>query len=110
MDIASYIAQFGLVGLILIDVLATRKYLVPRWALEDTIRAKDAVIAEKDKMISEKSEDIRTLKDDLSELHAMTRDEVLPALVTSNQVAAGYIIQVSGEKSTPDRPQRRRSS
>lgn len=106
--IGNYAAQFGIFGLAFLDVFVTRKLLIPKWALEDAIKAKDDTIAQRDKYLADKNEDIKELKASLAQLQNLTRDQILPALVRANQLSADYVQEITRRAYTDERPVRRK--
>lgn len=99
-DIGSYLAQYGLFGLIFIDAFITRKVLMPIWAHKDAMKAQDNVILDRDAVIKEKNTDIKELKTNLDKLQTMTRDQMLPALVRANQLSADYLAEITRRDGT----------
>ena len=96
------ILQFGLVGLLLVAVL-TKKFVVPRWTYDEGLSQKDVVIAEKDRIIADKDDDIRELKESLNALQALTREQMIPALVRANQLSAEYVAEIAHGRATGGR-------
>jgi hypothetical protein len=96
-DLGTYLQQYGLFGLIFLDAFVTRKVLMPIWAHKDAVAAKEETIHDRDKTITEKNADIRELKTSLDKLQALTRDQMLPALVRANQLSADYLAAITKE-------------
>lgn len=88
------IIQYGLIGLLLVAIL-TKKFVVPRWTYDEGLSQKDVVIAEKDRIIADKDDDIRELKESLNALQALTREQMIPALVRANQLSAEYVAEIA---------------
>lgn len=88
------ILQFGLIGLLLAAVL-TKKFVVPRWTYDEALTQKDVVIAEKDRVLADKDDDIQELKESLNSLQALTREQMIPALVRANQLSAEYVAEIA---------------
>jgi ABC-type sugar transport system ATPase subunit len=107
--VARYAAQFGIFGLVFFDVFITRKVFIPKWAKDDAEAAKDAIIAIRDEEITEKKEDIKELKASLAQLQNLTREQMLPALVRSNQLSADYLQEIT-RRATEDLAVQRRPS
>jgi hypothetical protein len=94
-DLGTYLLQYGPFGLIFLDAFITRKVLMPIWAHKDAMKAKDNVVRDRDKTILEKNTDIKELKTSLDKLQALTRDQMLPALVRANQLSADYLAEIT---------------
>lgn len=105
-----YLAQYGIFGAAFFDLLVTRKLLVPKWDKTDAVDAQTAVCDVKQQTIDEKNEDIKALKLSLDQLQALTRDQMLPALVRANQLSADYLQLITRRSYEDDiREQKRRS-
>lgn len=110
--IAKYAVQFGMFGLVFFDVFVTRKFFIPKWSKDEAITGKDELIALRDEVIAEKNADIAELKTSLAKLQDITRDQILPALVRSNQLSADYVQEITHRAypgPPPERPVTRRA-
>lgn len=95
-DITQFL-QFGLLGLIFACVVA-KKFLVPEWTLRQTQENKDQELKLKDERIAALESDKDELKESLASLQALTRDQIIPALVRSNQLSADYVSELAAQK------------
>lgn len=93
------IIQYGLIGLLLVAIL-TKKFVVPRWTYDESLAQKDVVLAEKDRIIADKDDDIQELKESLNALQALTREQMIPALVRANQLSAEYVSEIAQGRSS----------
>lgn len=99
-DITQFL-QFGLLGLIFAMVLV-KKFLVPEWTLKSQQDAHEAALAAKDERISSLEADKAELKESLAQLQGLTRDQIIPALVRSNQLSADYVQELANQKRRGD--------
>jgi hypothetical protein len=86
--------NFGVLG-ILIVLLVSKKWLIPAWTLEDIKETHERELGVKDAVIADKDEDIKELKESLNALQALTREQVIPALVRANQLSADYVAELA---------------
>lgn len=80
----------GLIGVVLVCIL-TQKFLVPDWVLK---RAD----AEHAKEIEAYQADIKELKESNAALRTLTEQQIIPALVRSNQLSADYAQDLAAER------------
>lgn len=99
-DIGQFL-QFGLLGVIFVCVI-TKKFIVPEWVLKQMQDQYDAEAKLKDEQIASLKADKNELKQDLEQLQALTRTEVIPALVRATQLNAEYLdTRQRGEDAQP---------
>lgn len=87
-------AQFGLLGVIFLAILG-KKWLVPKWTLDDLKDAHERELAVKDEVIAGQRADILELKATVNELHSLTGKEVIPALTQANSLSAAYVAELA---------------
>lgn len=105
LDILLPFINFGLIAVLLI--MAVKKVgFVPKWTLDDLKEAHERELKVKDQVIAGKDADLRELKEANSALQMLTREQVIPALVRSNQLSADYVQQLA-ERSNTGRGRRR---
>ena len=95
-DITQFL-QFGLLGLIFACVIA-KKFLVPEWTLRQSVEQSAKELALKDERIAALEADKAELKVSLEQLQSLTRDQIIPALVRSNQLSADYVSELAQQK------------
>jgi hypothetical protein len=86
--------NFGIIG-ILVVLIVSKKWLVPAWTLEELKETHDRELAQKDSVIADKDEDLKELKESTAALQALTREQVIPALVRANQLSADYVAELA---------------
>lgn len=86
--------QFGILGLIFLCVIL-RKYLVPEWTLKQQQEQGEKELKLKDEQIVALQQDKKDLSESLGQLQALTRDQIIPALVRANQLSADYVTQLA---------------
>lgn len=95
-------AQYGVIGLLLIDLVGTHKFIIPRWvsdsdatkALELVARTEaqsQAVVALKDQQLVDLRHDLEELKIAQSELQRQMQERYIPALVQVTDIAKDYL-------------------
>lgn len=99
-DITQFL-QFGLLGLIFVMIVA-KKFLVPEWTLNQLSDAHILALGAKDERIASLEADKVELKENLAQLQALTRDQIIPALVRANQLSADYVNELAGQKRRAD--------
>lgn len=92
-DITQFL-QFGLLGLIFACVVM-KKFIVPEWTLKQQEEGHNRELKVKDAQIAALEADKAELKESLTSLQALTRDQIIPALVRSNQLSADYVSELS---------------
>lgn len=104
-DIPSFIlqlTQYGLLGILLIDLIGTHKLLIPKWVFDGERQAAEtavavakaqyeAVIALKDQQIADQRRDLQELKLAQNELQKQMQDRYIPALVQVTEIAKDYL-------------------
>lgn len=83
-SLIGYIAQFGVVGLLLLDVGITRKVFVPRWTLDNERAERERERTDKDQRIA----DLLTSNNKLTDL---AEQQVIPALTRATEVNKDYL-------------------
>lgn len=91
------IAQFGFLGLLVIDLIGTHKFIVPRWTL-------DALNAERDRRetlmqgtIERLEKEVADVKEINGQLQDMTRERLMPAL-TQAVDSQRAVVEVLGRR------------
>jgi uncharacterized protein YacL (UPF0231 family) len=82
--------QFGLLGVIFVCVVM-KKFIVPEWTLTALKEQYEQQIKVKEDQISALKADKEELKTTAEQLQKLTRDEMIPALVVANQMAAEHV-------------------
>jgi uncharacterized protein YacL (UPF0231 family) len=82
--------QFGLLGVIFL-CLVMKKFIVPEWTLNALKEQHEASLKVKEEQISQLKADKDELKATAEQLQKLTREEVIPALVVANQMAADHL-------------------
>lgn len=88
------IAQFGLLGVFFV-MLISKKFVVPKWTLDDLKEAHDRELAVKDEIIAAQKADIIELKRTVAELQSLTSEKMIPALVQANTLSAAYVAELA---------------
>lgn len=83
-DLVGYFLQFGIIGLLLLDVGVTRKVFVPRWTFDNERAERDRERTEHQATIERQAAIITKMTD-----NQMT--EVVPALTRATDVARQYV-------------------
>lgn len=102
-------AQYGVIGLLLIDLVGTHKFIIPRWvsdsdakkALELVTRTEEqsrAVIAVKDQQLIDLRHDLDELKVAQAELQRQMQERYIPALVQVTDIAKDYLEELRHRK------------
>lgn len=84
LDFIAYIAQWGLIGLLLLDVGVTRKVFVPKWTL-------DREQAERERERADHVAQIAELKAQVTRMTDLTEGQVIPALTRTADLAKEYV-------------------
>ena len=92
-DVTQFL-QFGLLGLVFACVIL-RRFLVPEWTLKQLEETSAKELKAKDEQIQALKVDKAELKDSLDQLQALTRTEIIPALVRANQLSAEYLADIA---------------
>ena len=87
-------AQFGLLGIFFI-MLISKKWVVPKWTLDDLKDAHARELAVKDEIISGHRADIVELKKTVTDLQSLTSEKMIPALVQANTLSAAYVAELA---------------
>lgn len=87
-------AQFGLLGIFFV-MLISKKFVVPKWTLDDLKEAHDRELAVKDSIIDSQKSDIVELKKTVSDLQSLTSEKMIPALVQANTLSAAYVTELA---------------
>lgn len=82
--------QFGLLGVIFVCVVM-KKFIVPEWTLTALKEQYEQQIKVKEDQIAALKADKEELKTTAEQLQKLTRDEMIPALVVANQMAAEHV-------------------
>jgi uncharacterized protein YacL (UPF0231 family) len=82
--------QFGLLGVVFLCIVM-KKFIVPEWTLTALKDQYEAQIKVKEDQISALKDDKEELKVTAEQLQKLTRDEMIPALVVANQMAAEHV-------------------
>jgi hypothetical protein len=90
-DLGVQLLQYGLVGLLLIDVVGTHKFLIPRWVSDRDAAAQAAVLLLKDQQIADLRGDLLELKTAQAELQKQMQERYIPALVQVTEIAKDYL-------------------
>lgn len=88
------VAQFGLLGVFFI-MLISKKWVVPKWTLDDLKAAHERELAVKDEIISGQRADMIELKKTVGDLQALTSEKMIPALVQANTLSAAYVAELA---------------
>lgn len=83
-DLVGYFLNFGVVGLILLDVTVTRRVFVPRWTLDREKEERERERGEKDATIAEQKTTVARLTD-------LAEQQVIPALTRATEVNKDYL-------------------
>jgi hypothetical protein len=89
------LVQFGIVGLLLIDIVGTHKFIVPRWVMDQQDRANDAKLALKDEQIAGLRTDLAEVKAANNTLQETTRERLIPALVQATDAQRAYVEELA---------------
>lgn len=84
LDIVGYILQFGVVGLVLLDVGVFRKVFTFTWILDREEKERERERGEKDARIAEQQATIARLTD-------LAENQVIPALTRATEVNKDYL-------------------
>jgi hypothetical protein len=87
-------AQFGLLGIFFV-MLVSKKFVVPKWTLDDLKEAHDRELAVKDSIIDSHKADIVELKKTVADLQNLTSEKMIPALVQANTLSAAYVSELA---------------
>lgn len=94
------LVQFGFLGLLVIDLVGTHKFIVPRWTL-------DALSAERDRRevvmqvsIDRQAAEITDLRDVNTQLQATISDRMMPALTLATDAQRAYV-EALGRRANP---------
>lgn len=87
-------AQFGLLGIFFV-MLVSKKFVVPKWTLDDMKEAHERELLVKDDVVAGHKADIVELKRTVQELQALTSEKVIPALVQANTLSAAYVSELA---------------
>lgn len=94
-------AQFGLLGVFFV-MLVSKKFVVPKWTLDDLKDAHDRELKVKDEIIVGQRADIVELKATVAELQSLTADKMIPALVQANALSAAYVAELARRAGSGD--------
>jgi len=87
-------AQFGLLGVFFI-MLISKKWVVPKWTLDDLKEAHERELKVKDDIIAAQRSDITELKKTVADLQSLTSEKMIPALVQANTLSAAYVSELA---------------
>lgn len=87
-------AQFGLLGVFFV-MLVSKRFVVPKWTLDDLKDAHDRELKVKDEIIAGQRQDILELKKTVADLQALTSEKMIPALVQANTLSAAYVAELA---------------
>lgn len=87
-------AQFGLLGVFFV-MLISKKWVVPKWTLDDLKDTHGRELAVKDVIIEGQRADIVELKKTTTDLQALTSEKMIPALVQANTLSAAYVAELA---------------
>jgi hypothetical protein len=86
--------NFGIIG-ILVVMLVSKRWVVPKYTLDDLMVAHQRELAVKDALIEGYRADIAELKEINNQLQNLTREQMIPALVRANQLSADYVAELA---------------
>lgn len=87
-------AQFGLLGIFFV-MLISKKFVVPKWTLDDLKEAHERELLVKDDIVAGQKEDIVELRKNVRDLQALTSEKMIPALVQANTLSAAYVSELA---------------
>lgn len=87
-------AQFGLLGIFFV-MLISKKFVVPKWTLDDLKEAHERELLVKDNIVAGQKEDIVELRKNVRDLQALTSEKMIPALVQANTLSAAYVSELA---------------
>lgn len=87
-------AQFGLLGIFFV-LLVSKRYVVPKWTLDDLKEAHERELKVKDDILDSYKADIVELKRTVQDLQALTSEKMIPALVQANTLSAAYVSELA---------------
>lgn len=98
-SLVTTLVQVGIVGLLLLDVLGTHKFVVPRWTLEAILRERDY----REQLLQAQNErlekEVVEYKAMVQEMQGVYQERMLPALLGSTE-AQRSIVEVLGRMAT----------
>lgn len=86
--------NFGVIG-VLVVMLVSKRWVVPKYTLDDLKDAHARELVVKDAIIEGQAADIKELKAANADLQDLTREQVIPALVRANQLSADYVAELA---------------
>ena len=76
-------------------MLVSKRFVVPKWTLDDLKDAHDRELKVKDEIISNQKSDITELKKTVADLQSLTSEKMIPALVQANTLSAAYVAELA---------------
>lgn len=95
-DVTQFL-QFGLLGIIFVCIIL-KKFIVPEWTLRQLEDQHESELRLKDDQLDSIKADKQELKESLDALQALTRTEIIPALVRANQLSQEYVAELAGRR------------
>ena len=85
------LVQFGFLGLLVIDLVGTHKFIVPRWTLDALSAERDRREAVLQATIDRQATEITSLRDVNTQLQATISDRMMPALTLATDAQRAYV-------------------